>query len=173
MIFSNKNKGFTLIELLVVIAIIGMLSSVVLASVNSARIKARDARRLEDMIQIRNALALYASDNGGKYPNLWVADAPHLNGTGNDWVLLENALAPYIKKLPRESKVDSSNMYVYNAIFGTGWFTSGVAGTCAGKAILATTGMEGSTVRSHDCTLNDGSPGNPEQWTNDIVIMLN
>lgn len=69
MIFrKNKARGFTLIELLVVIAIIGILSSVVLASLNSARAKARDARRLSDLHQIRNALELYASDNNGAYP---------------------------------------------------------------------------------------------------------
>ncbi|MDP2676640.1 MAG: type II secretion system protein [bacterium] len=59
----EKNTGFTLIELLVVIAIIGILASVVLASLNSARLKSRDARRLSDMKQIRLALELYFSDN--------------------------------------------------------------------------------------------------------------
>ena len=54
----NKNKGFTLIELLVVIAIIGILSSVVLASLNTARQKGRDARRISDIKQLQLALEL-------------------------------------------------------------------------------------------------------------------
>ncbi|HWH07010.1 MAG TPA: type II secretion system protein [Candidatus Paceibacterota bacterium] len=62
-------RGFTLIELLVVIAIIGVLSSVVLVSLNSARGKARDAKRLAEMRQIQNALALYALNNNGQYPS--------------------------------------------------------------------------------------------------------
>lgn len=61
-------KGFTLIELLVVIAIIGVLSSVVLASLNSARGKARDARRKQDIVQIQKALELYYDSYGG-YPS--------------------------------------------------------------------------------------------------------
>jgi len=63
----RKNRGFTLIELLVVIAIIGLLSSIVLVSLNSARQKARDARRLSDMRQIQLALELYYDSNGA-YP---------------------------------------------------------------------------------------------------------
>ncbi len=67
--FSSKNSGgFTLIELLVVIAIIGILSSVVLASLNSARTKARDARRVADIKQLQIALELYY-DAQNKYPN--------------------------------------------------------------------------------------------------------
>jgi len=63
----NKSKGFTLIELLVVIAIIGILSSVVLASLNSAREKSRDAKRVSDIKQLQLALELYFDSNSA-YP---------------------------------------------------------------------------------------------------------
>jgi len=60
----NKQNGFTLIELLVVIAIIGILSSVVLASVSNSRAKARDARRKSDLSEIKTALELYNAKCG-------------------------------------------------------------------------------------------------------------
>jgi prepilin-type N-terminal cleavage/methylation domain-containing protein len=63
----NQSQGFTLIELLVVIAIIGLLASVVLVSMNSARIKARDTARLANIKQIQKALETYHVDNGA-YP---------------------------------------------------------------------------------------------------------
>ena len=47
------NKGFTLIELLVVIAIIGLLSSVVLSSLNSARGKSADAAAKSNLNNLR------------------------------------------------------------------------------------------------------------------------
>ncbi len=64
---NGINKGFTLIELLVVIAIISLLSSIVLASLNSARAKARDAKKISEFKQFGIALALYF-DKYGRYP---------------------------------------------------------------------------------------------------------
>jgi len=63
----SNSFGFTLIELLVVIAIIGLLSSIVLASLNTARARGRDARRVADMHSVVQALELYANDNR-RYP---------------------------------------------------------------------------------------------------------
>jgi prepilin-type N-terminal cleavage/methylation domain-containing protein len=64
---KHTERGFTLIELLVVIAIIGLLSSVTLAAMSTARAKARDARRMSDLRQMQNALELYRT-NFGSYP---------------------------------------------------------------------------------------------------------
>lgn len=103
------NKGFTLIELLVVVAIIGILSSVVLSSLNTARSKARDARRLQDIKQIQVALNLYYLDNF-KYPVATGAVAPNsgwANSSDNSWNNLATALAPYIKELPKDPSQSS------------------------------------------------------------------
>lgn len=64
----RTRAGFTLIELLVVIAIIGILASIVLASLNSARRKSRDARRVADIKQLQLALELYFDANSSAYP---------------------------------------------------------------------------------------------------------
>lgn len=56
-------KGFTLIELLVVIAIIGVLSAVVLSSLNTARNKGSDAAIQADLANVRTQATIYADEN--------------------------------------------------------------------------------------------------------------
>ena len=63
----KRNKGFTLIELLVVIAIIGILSAIVLASLNSARQKAQDSRIKSQLGSMRAAAELYYGNHNYKY----------------------------------------------------------------------------------------------------------
>ena len=84
---SAARKGFTLIELLVVIAIIGILSSVVLASLNTARSKGTDAKLQSELRAVSvNAELFYDSNNsyGTVHPSggscasgsLWTATTP-------------------------------------------------------------------------------------------------
>lgn len=94
----KSTKGFTLIELLVVIAIIGILASVVLTSLSSARAKGRDSRRVQDLHQMELALELYR-DTNGTYPIV----GSFINSRDADWnttSALKTALAPYMASLP-------------------------------------------------------------------------
>jgi general secretion pathway protein G len=79
----NK-KGFTLIELLVVVAIIGLLSTLSVVALGSARKKANDSKRLLDIKQVQTALELYYTDNNA-YPT---STASSTLGTG-DFVCLD------------------------------------------------------------------------------------
>ncbi|MDB5255105.1 MAG: gspG [Candidatus Nomurabacteria bacterium] len=117
---KKQNKGFTLIELLVVIAIIGILASVILASLNTARAKARDAQRIQDINSIRTALELYANDNGGAYPSngrLWWGNCSTFgshNITGANGYI-PNLAPTYIPTLPLDPKPDNRACYVYKS----------------------------------------------------------
>ncbi|MCR4334266.1 MAG: type II secretion system GspH family protein [Patescibacteria group bacterium] len=74
---KNKKSGFTLIELLVVIAIIGILSSIVLASLSTARNKGRDAAVQGELSSLRSQAEIYASNNSNSFANLFT--------TNNTW----------------------------------------------------------------------------------------
>lgn len=82
---TNKTRGFTLIELLVVIAIIGILASVVLASLNSARDKGADAAAKSSLNNARAQSELFYDDNARTYTTVCTT------GTNNIVALLDAA----------------------------------------------------------------------------------
>lgn len=105
---SARTRGFTLIELLVVIAIVGMLSSVIIASLNSSRAKSRDARRIADLGEIRTALELYFNANGD-YPDC-LYSGNHSAGTACGTVL---AGTGFMASVPLDPKTGLGYSYAH------------------------------------------------------------
>lgn len=114
-----------MIELLVVISVIGILSSFVVTSLNSARAKARDALRKADMSQLRTALDLYYDDHA-RYPicNHWENDSPFGatadaigSGcyTGQLKSALTSGLRPYLAGMPKDpsNELNDSDLNVF------------------------------------------------------------
>jgi len=156
---NNKKRGFTLIELLVVIAIIGILSSVVLASLNSARLKARDARRVADLKQIQIALELYYDANT-KYPDDIYAAAAALEPT-------------YISKVPKDPQ--TAAVYKYSHTPATGNATGYHLGAQMEQGFGATTlddadrDLDSSGATWAGTKFNGGpSPEAADPWTYDV-----
>lgn len=133
---SRDARGFTLIELLVVIAIIGILSSVVLASLNSARKKGRDARRISDIKQLQLALELWYDNNSSKYPDALSSLAP-----------------TYISVIPSDPQ---GGAYAYDNLTSTGAACVVATGVCSNYVIGATLEDGGNSALSQDI---DGTVG--------------
>ena len=142
--FKTRNRGFTLIELLVVIAIIGILSSVVLASLNTARQKGRDARRISDVKQIRTAMDLYY-DSAQSYP-LSI-------GTASSSVLVTGG---YISTIPTDPTTGASYSYAPLAAAGDAAAATEFSSTTACESYVIAASLENTsnTVLSNDTDTN-------------------
>lgn len=130
----TQSSGFTLIELLVVISIISLLSSIVFTTVNSARAKARDARKIADFRAISNALQLFFDATGRMPANNWLCSGVVAPGVGNCGAIDSGASQP---------AYDMSMQELVNAGFlsqiprslggsGYGWYNYGEGNSIGG-----------------------------------------
>ena len=121
---TSSGAGFTLIELLVVIAIIGLLSTLAVVALNSAREKARDAKRVADVKQIQTAMELYFNDQNS-YPVIPPGDSSAssatLGDTGAETLSSTNgwsdtvAGTTFMGLVPEAPTPPADNSYVYEA----------------------------------------------------------
>lgn len=119
----NNKKGFTLLELLVVIALIGLLSSLIIASLVSVRAKTKDSKRIQDLDNIANALERFAIDYG-RYPLPSEIDIDGYNfDYSNDDNFLDILVPDYLTLRPKDPINNNgyspwepgNNFYAYGA----------------------------------------------------------
>ena len=109
---QNNNKGFTLIELLVVISIISLLATLAVASLNNARMKSRDARRLSDIENIRKAFDFFYDENGKYDGPVYSAGDKRISSTNFDPYLDESNVYDPLTD-PTESVASAVQFYDY------------------------------------------------------------
>lgn len=112
--FTQHHKngaGFTLVEILVVIAIIGLLSAIVLASLNTTRAKGRDAARMVDVKSLKTAMEFYYDDHKS-YPVVPNVPPPYVTAIANLGAGGTLLVPAYISAIPQMLVADS-DLYVW------------------------------------------------------------
>lgn len=129
---KNLKKGFTLIELLVVIAIIGILSSIVLASLSSARTKGEDAAIQSTLSNMRAQAELYYSNTNSYGPALTSAACPIISA--NPGNLFSTTTTGGLWTLTDGLNTRAINANTRCAVSATGWAAAAVLKSNTGTA---------------------------------------
>ena len=142
---NNKKQAFTLIELLVVIAIIGILATLAVVSLQNARARARDSKRIADVKQMQTALELYFND-WNTYPSTVTAGGSISSGTANVYM----ATVPTAPTPNDGTCSTASNTYTYAPV-GTSYsinfcLGSQTGGLAAGPQCATNAGIKSGTT---------------------------
>ncbi len=133
----KNNYGFTLIELLVVIAIISLIASAAIISLNSARAKARDSKRLQDISTIIEAIKMYEI-NYDKWPGEGDSSGAHLSAKCNSDLKNDLKKAGYLPNMPSDP-LDASCDDNSDGAFFYGWDS---AHCCEGSYCISINHLE-------------------------------
>ncbi|HNX10874.1 MAG TPA: prepilin-type N-terminal cleavage/methylation domain-containing protein [bacterium] len=154
----KQKKGFTLVELLVVIAIIGLLASLSVVALSSARARSRDAKRVGDVKQVQTALELFFNDQG-RYPT------PEEWETGSIMSSSSNPLTTYLKIIPAAPTTpdgnctsDQNTLYYQQTEDGASYTLSYCLGNNTGSLASGPKCATPGGVYNSDCSLS-GSAG--------------
>ncbi len=159
---GRREGGFTLIELLVVIAIIGILSSVVLASLNSARAKSRDARRVADVKQLQLALELYF-DSCGRYP----ADSSNALATSlSDGCPSGTTFGDFIASIPVDPSTGTAYRYADTGTSGSSYHLGADLESSSHSSLDADADVDSSQVDGPDA---DGCADGSGVYCYDVI----
>jgi len=125
----NNNKGFTLIEMLVVVAIIGILTAAVLVALGPSRDKAKDARIISALSQLRSLLETEYNPSTGTYPATIPTTGPFATATGD--ITANGGSATY-------STSDGNKAYILQSVLNSGEYwcvdSNGFSGQLVGEA---------------------------------------
>lgn len=169
-------KAFTLIELLVVIVIIGILSGLIIVSLNNATNSANDAKRRTGIDTIKKALIVYGTFNNQTYPIELAGCNVGPVGIVNRCTTFSTALAELLPSIPVDpvsgyytyfsngtsftlsSVLSSGKSYSYNS--STGYHSSVIARSSVYKPkVIVGEGWETSNLSNVDDTANGASKG--------------
>ncbi len=161
---ANPQRGFTLVELVVVIAIIAVLSTLIVVSLDNAKMTGRDARRVSDIKQLQLALKLFYNDTG-YYPTAITAGRSIANGGSNYLLRVPSNPAPHADNGCADSD------YVYTQLDGGERYSLSF---CLGDRTDDLSGGPKTATANGILDCDDGYipvPGSSTFETNDFCVM--
>ncbi len=153
---TAQSKGFTLIELLIAISIIAIMSTIGLIAYSKAQSISRDARRKQDLLNIRQALELYRERNKAYPITAWV-------GSHNAETWIPSLDSTYISSLPKDPRQASELCYPWTAdCYNFVYMSDDYCQVPAGESYFLMARTENPIVPTPETTYYANNSSNPD-----------